>query len=279
MNIYSLIKHLAQREQQITQARFLAPWVEGRQIGLRLEGLLYLLRPLPKTEPGWSYFQPINAKQAVRVAAATLADVASYLRRCVAHPLHLALRLKQQTWLAMPQDARRTEHLTGVQGPVLVHLVERSQRFDTIMGRFDGASWWYEARDRRSDPWLAERLRSTHEQRIPAEQVRIRGLTPALRMAYSLVHERHQHTQTQRDTQRLQQALAVAGGTLAAQHDRGDHWLVTWRTPDGERHTSAVSKDQLTILSAGICLSDQDKHFDLQSLVSVMQQRPNWMRA
>ena len=56
-------------------------------------------------------------------------------------------------------------------------------------------------------------------------------------------------------------------------HDRGDFWLVEWTTRDGERHTSAIAKKELTVVSAGICLSGRDRDFDLQSLVGVVERQ------
>jgi hypothetical protein len=41
----------------------------------------------------------------------------------------------------------------------------------------------------------------------------------------------------------------------------------------GESHTSAISKQDLTVVTAGICLDDLDEEFDLQSLVGVVEQR------
>jgi hypothetical protein len=73
------------------------------------------------------------------------------------------------------------------------------------------------------------------------------------------------------DEQRLRQALEVGGGELHGFVDRGDYWVVDWSTGEGARHTSAVSRDQLTVLSAGICLDDRDSDFDLESLVGVME--------
>ena len=75
----------------------------------------------------------------------------------------------------------------------------------------------------------------------------------------------------------LSLALAFAGGQLHDLMDRGDLWLVDWTTPDGEKHRSAIDKQDLTVVSAGICLSDLDRHFDLQSLVGVITNRPDWM--
>lgn len=82
--------------------------------------------------------------------------------------------------------------------------------------------------------------------------------------------------QPQNDETRLQDALQVGGGNLQNFRDRGDFWQIEWTTSTGEHHTSAISKDDLTVISSGICLSGYDQDFDLQSLVGVIERRDNW---
>ena len=77
-------------------------------------------------------------------------------------------------------------------------------------------------------------------------------------------------TEEQRDERRLHEALQVGGGDLQGFTDRGDYWIVEWTTRGGSRHSSAISKDALTVISSGICLSGYDRDFDLQSLVGVI---------
>lgn len=66
-------------------------------------------------------------------------------------------------------------------------------------------------------------------------------------------------------------ALAHAGADLCDFTDVEDSYRVTF-TVDGHRHVSVVSKADLTVQSAGICLSGEDEKFDLNSLVGVLRE-------
>jgi hypothetical protein len=48
---------------------------------------------------------------------------------------------------------------------------------------------------------------------------------------------------------------------------------VDWRTSKGDLHTSAIAKGDLTVVSSGICLSGEDRKFDLTSLVKVIEKQ------
>ena len=87
---------------------------------------------------------------------------------------------------------------------------------------------------------------------------------------------RRQRGSAQGDERPLRDALHMGGGELREFRDRGEFWQVEWMTCNGDRHTSAISKGDLTVISSGICLSGYDRNFDLQSLVGVIEARDNW---
>jgi hypothetical protein len=72
-------------------------------------------------------------------------------------------------------------------------------------------------------------------------------------------------------SRRLAEALAHGGAELASYIEQEDAYSVAY-TVDGQRHRSTVRKDNLTVLSAGICLEGGDRNFDLQSLVGVLRE-------
>src|SRR5262249_21275764 len=135
----------------------------------------------------------------------------------------------------------------------------------------------FEEIDRRADPQAAEQLREAMRAITPPEAVRFRGITPEMRQAYDLAAQQAQEflslLQPRRDEARLREALRIGGGELREFHGRGDFWLVEWTTRNGERHTSAIARNELTVVSAGICLSGRDRDFDLQSLVGVVERQ------
>ena len=70
---------------------------------------------------------------------------------------------------------------------------------------------------------------------------------------------------------RIGEALAHGGASLRDLAEHGDTYRVTYDV-NGSRHVSLVRKNDLTILSAGICLSGMDRQFDLASMVGVLRE-------
>jgi hypothetical protein len=131
----------------------------------------------------------------------------------------------------------------------------------------------------------AYQLRLQHQREVREQQERQREQRQQ-RRAQRDEQRREQERQSQRgrrqrgsaqgDEGRLRDALHMGGGELREFRDRGEFWQVEWTTRNGERHTSAISKGDLTVISSGICLSGYDRNFDLQSLVGVIEARDNW---
>ncbi|MDF2387225.1 hypothetical protein JMG10_37575 [Nostoc ellipsosporum NOK] len=273
-NIFKLINQIASAEAQLYTTQFLAPCVKGGRVRTRVAGMVYTFTPKPNKFEGWGIFQPVDKKTATVVEEADLPQIAEYLQNFPQIRLRLAHRLQRQTWLAYPVNEADMRQRLRVVKPIAVHLVTEGVAFEQIITRWNGQSCWFEEIDRRTDPTIPESLQSALKQLIPAEELQFKGITPEIRTVYKLATKQIEgFTQPQQDEKRLRKALQMGGGELRQFHDRGDYWTVDWTTSDGVRHSSAIAKTDLTVISSGICLSGRDRDFDLQSLVGVMEQQ------
>jgi hypothetical protein len=283
-DIRDLLNRLAAAEENLRSRRFLAPCVRGGQVRTSVAGLLYTFQPRPRDFEGWGIFRPVGEREAEVVEEAGLARVTEYLSLFPSARLRLGYQLRGGTWIAYPaneSDVRQRFPSQEVR-PVPVHLVTDGHEFEQVVARHLGGSWWFEELDRRAPPQEAESLREAWRSGVVPEELKLKGLTPEMRACYSLVFRRgtlgrerrlrkEQRRRGSMDEARLRGALRFGGGELRDFRDRGDYWLVEWATRGGGLHTSAIAKHDLTVISAGICLSGEDQKFDLQSLVGVVE--------
>ncbi|MEQ9235446.1 hypothetical protein [Coleofasciculus sp. E2-BRE-01] len=302
-DIDNLLNQIAAQETQLQDTEFLAPCVQGGKVRTSVANLIYTFTPQPPDFEGWGIFRPVDEKTAEVVEEASLPQLAEYLKLLKPLRLRLAYPLRLLTWLAYPINESDMQQRLGMVKPVPVHLVSEGAAFEPIIARFDGTAFWFDEIDRRAEPQPTEQLREQLEHVTLPDQVRFAGMTPEMLTVYELVlqqtpayQEREQHRRQAReagraegaegaggaggageaertDEQRLRDALQMGGGRLRTFRDRGEFWQVEWTTRDGERHTSAIAKGDLTVMSSGICLSGGDRDFDLQSLVGVIEAR------
>ncbi|MBD2411681.1 hypothetical protein FACHB389_23805 [Nostoc calcicola FACHB-389] len=273
-NIFKLINQIADAEAHLYATQFLAPCVKGGRVRTRVAGMVYTFRPKPSKFEGWGIFQPVDEKTATVVEEADLPQITEYLQHFPQIRLRLAHQLRGQTWLAYPVNEADVRQRLQVVKPIAIHLVTEGIIFDQIIARWNGQSCWFEEIDRRTDPEIVETLQSAVKEVIPVEELQFKGITPEIRTVYELATARIDgFAQPQQDEKRLKKALQMGGGELKQFQDRGDYWTVDWTTADGVRHSSAIAKTDLTVISSGICLSGYDRDFDLQSLVAVIEQQ------
>lgn len=261
-DVRNLLKRVAAEEKALRSRLILAPCVRNGRVRAQVEGLLYTFAPRPRDFEGWGLFLPVNEREALLVKEADFARVADYLRLFPSTRLRLAHRLKGSAWIALTaHDAE----------PRLLHLVTEGAEFDEVTARNLCGVWWFEEVDRRASPLLAERMRAALRERVAPERLIMKGITKEMRACYSLVYSRAESKRAALDEERLREALRFGGGELQSFSDRGETWMVEWLARNGQTYFSAIAKDDLTVIGAGICLSGEDMKFDLQSLVGVAE--------
>jgi hypothetical protein len=265
--VYELLDRLAGAEDRFLQSEFLAPALPGGVVQVRLEGVVCRLR-LDADFRGWGVFRPTSVSTAALVRRATLAEQRRYLELFPRRRVILCRALENH-WLAWP--AHHGDRRFGAPALLPVRLVEEAQPFDIAETRFDGAQAWFERPDARADPAAAAYLRQALNEMTSPEQVHRRGLSAEERAAYGVLFALRREEARDRTEDRLREALAHAGAELAGYVERADGYRVEYAV-DGERHVSVVDKGDLSVQLAGICLSGEDRHFDLHSLVGVLRE-------
>jgi hypothetical protein len=270
--IHDALDRLAGEEQKFLDAEFLAPVLVGGRVSVRIAGVVCEMQVMPRDFRGFGVFKPISHGEAKLVRAATMSERRKYLELFPRVLLVISSRSEKAT-LAVPTNAADSRF--SVQGQIDVRLIAEAELFDTIVARFDGSQFWFDQLDPRADPAAAPYLRQALANATEPRQLDRPGLTPGQRIAYMLNYaarlEAILQDERTRNESRLREALEHAGAELRDFVEHHDEYRVTYEV-DGRRHTSLVRKDNLTVQTAGICLSGQDRNFDLASLVGVMRQ-------
>jgi hypothetical protein len=271
-NIRKLLNQIATQETELRSTQFLAPCVRQGKIRTRVAGIIYTFNAKPAKFEGWGIFQAIDEFSANLVEEADLYQIDSYLEKFRSFRLRLAYPLQGKTWLAYPVSEADFRQRLGTVKPYPVHLVSEGSAFEQIIARWDGKCCWFAELDRHADPAIAEKLKTSLRKLLPPETLHFQGITSEMRSVYELAaRQNKEFCEQYSDENRLKKALRTGGGQLQQYQDRGDYWTVEWTTATGEHHTSAIAKNDLTVISSGICLSGRDRDFDLQSLVGVIE--------
>jgi hypothetical protein len=278
--INNALARLAREETAFLHAEFLAPVVRGRGVAVRIAGVRCTLRVVPPAFCGWGVFQPLSHAVATLVREATGAERRKYLS------LFSELRLivcGREGGRPVAIPANQSDARFEIGSAVEVQLAPQFELFDTLLVRFDGARFWFDELESRADPAAASYLRKALADMLDPDKLARPGLTEGQRRAYATaVHRRVASIRADERHEaelRIKAALAHGGAGLRDFTESGQAYRVTF-TLDGRRHTSVVRKHDLSVVTAGICLSGQDGKFDLGSLVGVLREHQGagrWM--
>ena len=280
MTIDDILNNLEDEERRFVGQEFLAPVLGHNLVVVRIAGIVCQLR-VKSRQPftGWAVVRALSTSQAAFVRPANLREIANYLAlfplvRLIL--LHSEQEGELHTWIA--SSAQQGDQRFNIEGPVPLRLAEEGlERFETVIARFDGHEFWYERRDSTRDPALAaylrEQLGRVTSSGLPPkpEDLHKSGLSREERQSYGMIRAALEHAARDRIQERLSEALDHAGGRLTSYIQREDVYVVRY-TVDGRELASTIHRDDLTVVSAGICLAGRDQHFDLTSLVGVLRE-------
>ena len=224
--IKNLIDAMAREEVARLNTEFLAPCVRGGRLRARVNQLIYTFKALPEDFEGWGIFLPTSNTEAELLEEASLFQINEYLQLFKPLRVRLAFQLWGATWLAYPANESDALQKTGAAVPLIVHLVTEGTKFEQIIARIDGSTFFFEDVDRRADPQVARTLLGAFTENRRPEDLKFENLTPEMRVAYELAlsprlpqkRRRKAGEETPleppRDEARLASALQLGGGAL-----------------------------------------------------------------
>lgn len=278
MSIHDILNRLEDAERQFVGAEILAPIVSARGVMVRIAGVVCEINRvdgLPRDFRGWAILRARSTREVEFMRTATLGESAQY-RALLPSVRLILLERADHAWYAVA--AQRGDTRIRIEAPVRVELSEEGlARFETIIARFDGRWFWYDGCEASRNPALAAYLGEQFAQRaedglpVPSEQLHASGLSREERDAYDFLRGALVKAQQDRVETRLRDALAHSEAELRSYLERDDAYVVNY-VVDGRNFVSTIRRDDFTVLTAGICLSGQDRRFDLTSLVGVLRE-------
>jgi hypothetical protein len=277
-NILDLIGKLDAKQQEAMAERFVAPCLRYGRIAIPIAGIACRFTPSDREFEGWGLFSVSEGSTRAKLEGeATKRQVSEYLSRLPRCRFRLCFQGLDSSWAAIPRNKGVFERLFGKFSPVAIRLVQSGTRYDAVVARFDGASWWFDSRDRSDAPAVRSAMCSAYDS---GKMPKVAGAAPEDAAAFELaccpVPVKGIYSPPT-DEDRIRKMLERGGGRLLSFTDMGDFWNVSWMTGSGRRLMSSILKQDMTVISAGMCLSGRDRDFDLLTLVNVVEQRDDGM--
>lgn len=271
--INDLLDKLARQEKAFLSEEIFAPYVKsGSQIHVRINGVIYKLKTPKQKKDGFGVFRAVDASNASLVRDAELHEISEYLEMLPKLNVILVSKVNER-WLAYPLSAHDFRQRLGAEPGLLNVLVaDNIEMLDTATVRFDGSSFWFDSAtftntaDKRTE--LRDRIQAANYG-YPKDL----KLSPEEQMAFRFAASFHKEANKPKIEKRLQEEMERAGAQVDKYIERGENVEVQWKdNVTHKKYTSVLKIDDLSVVTAGICLSGGDKKFDLQSLVGVVRQ-------
>jgi hypothetical protein len=270
MDVLDIIKKIGEKESDIRNQIFVSPIFNNSLVATQIFNLVYKFKFVSSKTPGWYKIRPTNTKEARIIGDAEPFEIDSYFKKLYKVRVVLLFK-KDNIYLALPEKSNNLG--LSVEQPIPILLPEDAVfDFDKVIAGFDGSNFWYYRIDQSSDPSKAAYLRERILKYAQPKTIKYSGLTIEERIAYAFRYNFDKTRVEEAKKQTVRDDVEYAGGKFVNLVEKKDHYSVTYIV-DGQQYTSYVSKEQRhTVITAGICLSGEDKKFDLKSLITVMRE-------
>jgi len=272
MNSLNLIQKLSRQEEQFFCRDFVSPFVENQtSIVVKVEGVVYRLRVGSLSGAGLGIFKPTSKSSAMLVREANFDEIEQYFSKLP--KLHMiVVDIRDWVSVGVPLNASVVKQKIGLDGSAPVFLVKDVEIFDDIRVAFDGVNFWFVEPSFLTMDLLEQKetmRKKLNSNNLNAARVKV---PKNLQVAWDVALQKRKEELEQTVEGKIQAALESTNAKLDSIVARGDIIEVKWINNSGQPYTTCVKRDDLTVVTAGICMNDGHSRFDLKSLVSVVSQ-------
>lgn len=271
-----LLEKVTAEEVHLRSKQFLAPYAsDSKFVVVKMLGANYRFRIVGGHGDGFGIFQPTDPTCARYIKEADPLHCQEYLKLWP----RLYLILVYQTdlgWCGYPHNVAAAKEKIQLNQEVIVHNVSDVERFDVVAVRYDGVRFWYEEPFVGADPVKAAQLRAAFVERqdnykMTSRLEKIRDTTPEEIKSFELAMFSWRQFKRMNTEEQLQEMLEMGGAHLENYVVRGKNIDISWRAESGSRFNSLIDRDTFDVVSAGICLNDQDQKFHLKDLAGIIK--------
>lgn len=264
VDVDKLISDFGKDEKKLQNQEILASYFpEDSSVAVRIKKILYKFKIAKRGSAGVGVFKPLSFKFAEFVRDASQEEVVNYFRLFPRVKAIVAFQTKY--WYAFPANLTAYKKI-NFDGLFPLLMAEGIQQCDYVIASFDGLNLWFNEIDFRADVEKIENMRQV----VKGKKGSIKGFSPEDKEVISLARKNKEEQEKLTLEGRLKHVFLERGAKLDGYTEHGNRIEIKWQSSSGEYYTTVADKDNLSVMSAGICLSGRDKDFDLQSLVGVI---------
>lgn len=268
MNILELAKSLKVDK----KTQFVAPSFWGSDVALLVNGLKASYK-VAKEFHGFGVFETSN-KKAKLVREAEIAEILQYKELLKRTYFILISRFKDNSWIAYPAYSQPFSVTFWQPKPTLIHFVEEGQCFDTVKVSFNG-QFLYDGHAFNSTTMeVKEHLISNLEKLVEPQVLSVKNLSPEMKVAYSVILNSIERENPAKILEKKIKDIVMRNdGKVHGLVEKKKSIVIRWTSAAGNVYNTEINTDSMFITSAGLCLDGDDRKFDFQALMGIVNQK------
>jgi len=274
---HDLLAKTIAKERDLRSREFLAPYTEQSNSAIvKMDGVNYKFRIVGFRGSGFGVFRPIDPTCARFVSPGHFEQISDYLQ--LLPQIYVILVCETDLgWCGYPHNVESAQKKLGLDCEIIVRKVTDVERFEVVATRYDGRNFWYEEPFAGADPVKAQDLREcfalrTESLRMERCRKNLKNITPEESRSFDIALSSWRLFQRQSTEGQIREFLARSSADLDSYVIRGQQIELTWQSKSGRYYKSRVDKNTLDVVSAGICLNDEDRKFHLKDLPGVIRE-------